>query len=185
MPANLDPFAILRGKTAVITGSGRGIGRAIALELAARGANVTVNYFRHAAQAEQTAAEVEAAGGHALVVRAHVGEIEGVQQLVQAAAEAFGGVDIFIGNAASGVLKPVVAQQLKGWDWALNINARSILFGAQAAIPYMQRNGWGRIIGITSSPARALPEYSVVGVSKAAIETLIRYSRRLAPQGTL
>ncbi len=110
-----------------------------------------------------------------------------MQQLVQAAAEAFGGVDIFIGNAASGVLKPVVAQQLKGWDWALNINARSILFGAQAAIPYMQRNGWGRIIGITSfGSRRVLPEYSVVGVSKAAIETLIRYlAVELAPQGII
>lgn len=187
MTTSLDPFAILRGKTAVITGSGRGIGRAIALELAARGANVTVNYFRHAAQAEQTAVEVEAAGGRALVVKAHVGEVEGVQQLVHAAAEKFGGVDIFVGNAASGVLKPVIEQQLKGWDWTLNINARSILFGAQAAVPYMQRNGWGRIIGISSfGSRRVLPEYSVVGVSKAAIETLIRYlAVELAPQGII
>lgn len=187
MPFDPNPYTILSGKTAVITGSGRGIGRAIALELAARGVNVAVNYFRHKAQAEQTAAEVEAAGARSVVVKAHVGEIEGVQRLVQAAAEAFGGVDIFVGNAASGVLKPVVSQKLKEWDWALNINARSILFGAQAAIPYMQRNGWGRIIGITSfGSRRVLPEYSVVGVSKAAIETLIRYlAVELAPQGII
>jgi enoyl-[acyl-carrier protein] reductase III len=172
----MTSFDILRGKTAVITGSGRGIGRAVALELASHGANVAVNYFRHKEQAEETAAAVEAAGGKAVVVKAHVGEIAGVQRLVREAADAFGGVDIFVGNAASGVLKPVIEQQLKGWDWTLNVNARSILFGAQAAAEFMMQRGWGRIIGITSfGSRRVLPEYSMVGVSKAAIETLIRY----------
>lgn len=178
-------YDILRGKSAVITGSGRGIGRAIALELAHHGVNVAVNYFRHKAQAEETAAAVEAAGARAVVVKAHVGEVEGVQRLVETAAQAFGGVDIFVGNAASGVLKPVVEQQPKGWEWTININARSILFGAQAAAPYMTARGWGRIIGITSfGSRRVLPEYSVVGVSKAAIEALIRYlAVELAPHG--
>ena len=181
----MNAFDVLHGKTAVITGSGRGIGRAIALELASHGANVTVNYYRHAERAEQTAAEAAAAGGRAVVVKANVGEIEGVQRLVRSAVEAFGGVDIFVGNAASGVLKPAAEQQLKGWDWALNINARSILFGAQAAIPVMRERGWGRIIGITSvGSRRVLPEYSVVGVSKAAIEALIRYlAVELIPYG--
>lgn len=181
----MQPYDILRGKTAVITGSGRGIGRAIALELARHGANVAVNYFRHKAQAEQTAADVEAIGGHAIVVKAHVGEVADVQRLVHSAAEAFGSVDIFVGNAASGVLKPVIEQEQKGWEWTLNVNARSILFGAQAAAGYMMKNRWGRIIGITSfGSRRVLPEYSLVGVSKAAIETLIRYlAVELIPHG--
>jgi enoyl-[acyl-carrier protein] reductase III len=171
-----SPYDILAGKSAVITGSGRGIGRAIALELAGYRVNVAVNYFRHRAQAEETAAEIEARGARAIVVKAHVGEIEGVQRLVETAAEAFGSVDIFVGNAASGVLKPVAAQELKGWEWTLNINARSILFGAQAAARYMKQHRWGRVIGISSfGSRRVLPEYSVVGVSKAAIEALIRY----------
>jgi enoyl-[acyl-carrier protein] reductase III len=180
-----SPFEILCGKTAVITGSGRGIGRAIALELGGHGANVTINYYRHRERAEQTAAEVQAVGGRAIVVKAHVGEIEGVQRLVHSAAEAFGGVDIFVGNAASGVLRPAVEQQLKNWDWTLNINVRSILFGVQAAAPVMRERGWGRIIGITSfGSRRVLPEYSVVGVSKAAIESLIRYlAVELIPYG--
>ena len=183
----MTSFDVLRGKTAVITGSGRGIGRAIALELAGHGANVAVNYFRHKAQAEQTAAEVELTGGKAIVVKAHVGEIEGVQRLVGAAAEAFGGVDIFVGNAASGVIKPAIQQELKGWDWTLNVNARSILFGAQAAAQHMMKGGWDRIIGISSIGARrVLPEYSLVGVSKAVIETLIRYlAVELAPHGII
>jgi enoyl-[acyl-carrier protein] reductase III len=183
----MTPFDILHGKTAVITGSGRGIGRAITLELARHGANVAVNYFRHKEQAEQTAAEVEALGAKAVVVKAHVGEIKGVQRLVQTAAEAFGGVDIFVGNAASGVLKPVLKQELKGWDWTINVNTRSILFGAQAAAPYMIERGWGRIIGITSiGSVRVLPEYSMVGISKAGIEALIRYlAVELAPHGII
>ncbi len=68
----MDPLESLQGKTAVITGSGRGIGRAIALDLAGHGVNVAVNYFRHKEQAEQTAAEVRQAGGRALTVKAHV-----------------------------------------------------------------------------------------------------------------
>jgi enoyl-[acyl-carrier protein] reductase III len=110
-----------------------------------------------------------------------------VQRLVAAAAEAFGGVDIFVRNAASGVIKPALQQELKGWDWTVNVNARSILFGAQAAAQYMMKGGWGRIIGISSIGARrVLPEYSLVGVSKAVIETLIRYlAVELAPHGII
>ncbi len=181
----MTSYDFLRGKTAVITGSGRGIGRAIALQLAEHGVNIAVNYFRHRERADRTAAEIERAGARAIVVKAHVGEVEGVQRLVETAAEAFGSVDIFVGNAASGVLKPVVEQQLKGWEWTVNINARSILFGVQAAAPYMKQRGWGRVIGISSfGSRRVLPEYSVVGVSKAAIEALIRYlAVELAPHG--
>lgn len=178
-------YEILRGKTAVITGSGRGIGRAIALELAGHGANIAVNYFRHKFRAEETARDLEALGARVMVVKANVGEVEGVERLVATAAEQFGSVDIFIGNAASGVLKPVAEQELKGWEWTVNINARSILFGAKAAAPYMKARGWGRVIGISSfGSRRVLPEYSVVGVSKAAIEALIRYlAVELAPHG--
>ena len=92
------------------------------------------------------------------------------------AARQLGGVDIFVGNAASGVIKPITEIDAKAWDWTLNINARSILFGAQAAVPYMRRQGWGRIITITSiGSRRVFPEYGVVGVSKAAIEAVTRY----------
>ncbi len=146
---------VLAGKAAVITGSGRGIGRAIALELARRGANIAVNYFRHRTEAEQTAAEIEALGARAVVVRAHAGDAEAVRQLVAAAAGAFGSVDIFVGNAASGVLRPVLEQEEKGWDWTMNVNTRSILQGAQAAAPHMMARRWGRIIGITSIGAVA------------------------------
>lgn len=166
----------LSGKTAVITGSGRGIGRGIVLALAQRGCNVAVNYFRHREDAEQTAAEAEALGVKAAVIKANVAKEDEIRGLVDEAAGRLGGVDIFVGNAASGVIKPITDIDAKAWDWTLNINARSILFGAQTAVPYMRRQGWGRIITITSiGSRRVFPEYGVVGVSKAAIEAATRY----------
>ncbi len=175
----------LEGKTAVITGSGRGIGRAIALELAARGCNVVVNYFRRRGPAEETAHEVEKRGARTLVVKAHVGDEEQVRRLVRTGAEHFGSVDIFVGNAASGVLKPAMEQGAKEWNWSLNVNARSILFGVQEAFPHMKERGWGRVVTVTSiGSVRVLPEYSLVGVAKAAIEALTRYlAVELAPYG--
>ena len=177
----------LAGKTAVITGSGRGIGRGIALALARRGCNVAVNFFRHREDAEETAAAVQALGVKAAVIKANVAKEEEIRGLVEQAAGELGGVDIFVGNAASGVLKPLGEIDAKAWDWTLNINARSILFGAQAAVPYMRRGGWGRILTITSiGSRRVFPEYGVVGVSKAAIEAVTRYlAVELAPQNII
>lgn len=175
----------LSGKTAVITGSGRGIGSAIAVELARMGANVAINFFRNRGPAEATAAEVESAGGKAIVVKAHVGRREQVERLVAEATEAFGGVDIFIANAASGVPRPLLEQDEREWDWTMDINARSLFYGVKVAAPYMKERGWGRVIGVTSMGSRrTLPYYGVIGVSKAAIETLIRYfAVELAPFG--
>lgn len=175
----------LSGKTAVITGSGRGIGSAIALELARMGANVAINFFRNRGPAEVTAAEVEAAGGRAIIVKAHVGRREQVERLVAEATAAFGGVDIFIANAASGVPRPLLEQGEREWDWTVDINARSLFYGVKAAAPGMKARGWGRVIGVTSMGSRrTLPNYGLVGVSKAAIETLIRYfAVELAPFG--
>lgn len=179
MPINLA------GKTAVVTGSGRGIGRAIAIELARRGANVAVNYLRRREPAADTVAAIEALGGRAILVKAHVGRAEDIESLIQQAAATFGSVDIFVANAASGVLRPAVEQDTRTWDWTMNINARSLLFGARVAVPYMQAAGWGRIVGITSiGSSRVLPEYAMVGISKAALEAAVRYlAVELAPLG--
>jgi len=177
----------LTGKTAVITGSGRGIGSAIAVELGRRGANVAVNFFRNRSPAEATAQAVEDAGGKSIVVKAHVGRKEQVERLVTEAADVFGSVDIFIGNAASGVPRPMEEQDDREWDWTVNINARSIFHGVNAAAPYMKKRGWGRVVGISSMGSRrTLPNYGVIGVSKAAIETMIRYfAVELAPHGII
>jgi enoyl-[acyl-carrier protein] reductase III len=163
-------------KIALVTGSGRGIGRAIALHFARQGADVVVNFFRNRGPAEETAEEIEQLGRQALVVKAHVGELDDLEALFAAVEGRFGGLDIFIHNAASGYNRPIQEQRPKGWDWTLNINARAALFGAQRALPLMKSRGGGYIVNISSpGAARVLPDYAVVGASKAALEALTRY----------
>lgn len=164
------------GKTALVTGSGRGIGRAIALKFASEGANVVINFFRNRQPAEETAAACEAFGVRAHLVRADVGNLETLEAMFQETEAEFGGLDFLVNNAASGYLRPVEDQKPKGWEWTLNINARSHLFAAQYALPLMQKRGGGAIVGISSLGSTfVLPEYVVVGVSKAAIEAITRY----------
>ena len=167
------PFS---GKTALVTGSGRGIGRAIALYLARNGADVVVNFFRNRPPAEQTVAEIGKIGRRALLVKADVGNLDDLNRLFDETGQAFGGLDIFIHNAASGYNRPVLEQKPKGWDWTMNINARSLLFGAQRAVGLMEQHGGGSIVSITSpGSGRVMPDYVMVGASKAAIESITRY----------
>lgn len=175
----------LAGKKALITGGGRGIGRGITLALAAQGCHVAIHYARKRAEAEQTAADAAAFGVQVALVRANLRQEGAAPGMVQAASAQLGGVDILIGNAASGVLKPVVELESKDWEWTVNVNARSILAAAQAAAPWMRRQGWGRIVTITSPGSRRVfPQYAAVGISKAALEALTRYlAVELAPDG--
>lgn len=172
------------GKIALITGSGRGIGKAIALHLASLGADIVVNFFRNRTPAEQTAAEIRALGRRALVVKADIGDLEAVQRLFDEIQKHYDGLDFLIHNAASGYNRPVMQQKPKGWDWTMNINARSLLFMAQNAAKLMEPRGGGAIVSISSPGAgRVLPDYVVVGASKAAIEAITRYlAVELAPK---
>src|SRR5436190_23155446 len=110
----------LEGKSAVITGSGRGIGRGIALALAAKGCNVAINYVRRREDAEKTAADAAAFGVKTAVIKANIGKEEEMRRLIEETAIQLGGLDIFVGNAASGVLKPVTEIDTHAWDWTLN-----------------------------------------------------------------
>ncbi|HMZ07428.1 MAG TPA: enoyl-[acyl-carrier-protein] reductase FabL [Anaerolineales bacterium] len=163
-------------KIALVTGSGRGIGKAIALHFARLGANVVVNYFRNRLPAEETVREVEALGRKALLVKADVGDLDELNHLFDEVEKAFGGLDIFVHNAASGYNRPVMEQKPKGWEWTMNINARALLFGTQRAVRLMEKRGGGKIVSISSAGStRVLPDYVVVGASKAALESLTRY----------
>ncbi len=163
-------------KTVLVTGSGRGIGRAIGLHFAALGADVVINFFRNRAPAEATAKEIEALGRRALVVKADVGDLDGITYLFDQVETEFGGLDVFVHNAASGYNREVMKQKPRGWDWTMNINARALLFAAQRAAPLMEKRGGGSIISITSPGSDyVLPEYVVVGASKAALNALTRY----------
>jgi enoyl-[acyl-carrier protein] reductase III len=175
----------LAGKVALVTGGGRGIGRATSLRLAEAGADVYVNYFRNREPAEATAEEIRAHGVRAWTVRANVGDPDAIEGLFAQIAGSTGGIDILVSNAASGVLRPALDLEVKHWDWTLNINARAMLLLAQQAAPGMIERGWGCIVGVSSLGSHlVLNNYAAVGISKAAIETLTRYlAAELAPRG--
>lgn len=165
-----------QNKLVLVTGSGRGIGRAIALHFARGGADVVINFFRNRAPAEQIAREVESLGRRALLVKANVGDLDDLDRLFDEVGKEFGGMDMFIHSAASGYNRPVMQQKPKGWEWTMNINARALLFGAQRAVPLMEKRGGGYIVSVSSAGSRrVLPDYSVVGASKAALESITRY----------
>jgi len=172
------------GKTALITGSGRGIGREIALHFGSLGANIVVNYFRNREPAEDTADEIKKMGVKVEIIKANVGDMDDLDRLVSETDRFFGGLDFLISNAGSGYNRPIMEQRPKGWDWTMDINAKAYLFLAQKAVPLMEKKGGGWIVSISSPGSiRVLPEYAVVGASKAAIESLTRYlAVELAPR---
>ena len=173
----------LDGKVALITGGSRGIGRAIALRLAEYGADVVVNYVRHRGDAEDTVAAIEKKGVRCLAVKANVAQEEDVVRMFDEIRKRHDHLDIVVSNAASGVLKPAMELTIRHWNWAMDINARALLTLSQHAVP-MMRSG-GRILAVSSLGAvRAVPNYTVVGASKAALESLVRHlAVELGPKG--
>ncbi len=173
----------LEGRVALVTGGSRGIGRAISERLASRGANVVVAFLRNRAAAEETCAALEGHGVKAVPVKAHVGEEEDVIRLFDAIGETFGRLDIFVSNAATGVIKPFEQLDAKAWSWTMDSNARALYLGASRARALMDDGG--QIIALSSQGSvKVLPGYSVIGASKAAIEALVRYlAIELAPIG--
>ncbi len=169
----MNPFA---GKIAIITGSGRGIGRAIALLFAELGADIILNYIHNQQPADETANEISIIGRKVLVVRANVGKADGLEKLFNETEKEFGKLDFFISNAASGFNRPAMEQKESGWEHTINVNAKAFLFGAQLAVPLMDKAGGGKMVAITSPGAeRVLPDYVAVGASKAALNSLVRY----------
>ncbi len=171
-----DPELPFLNKIALVTGSGRGIGRAIALRLAKGGADVVINYVRNQAPAEEAAAQIRGLGRKAIVVKANLSKSEDIDDLFAKTVEQFGGLDIFISNAASGFNRPGMEQKITGWDWTLNVNARAFLLAVQHAAPLMEARQGGAIVAISSpGSTRVMPDYIAVGASKAALEALTRY----------
>lgn len=164
----------LKGKVALVTGSSRGIGKAIALKLAENGVDLVVNYIRHRQEAEKTAGLIEKKGAKCLVVKANVANDDDVKAMFEQISGEYGRLDILVSNAASGVLKPALELNSRHWNWAMDINARSLLTLAQQAVPLMEQGG--RIMAVSSMGAvRAVENYTAVGASKAALESLVRH----------
>ncbi|MDO7269825.1 enoyl-[acyl-carrier-protein] reductase FabL [Shouchella clausii] len=172
-------------KVALVTGSSRGIGKEIAISLAKEGYNLVINYARSRSNAEATAAKIRALGVDVLVVKANVGKQEKIKAMFEQIDDTFGRLDVFVNNAASGVLRPLMELEESHWDWTMDINAKALLFCAQEAAKRMEKTGGGKIVSLSSLGAiRYLENYTTVGVSKAAVESLTRYlAVELAPKG--
>jgi NAD(P)-dependent dehydrogenase (short-subunit alcohol dehydrogenase family) len=136
----------LAGRTAVVTGSGRNIGRAIALSLAAQGANVLVNGHSDRTAVDSVVDEIRAAGGQAEGVMADVGDDGDVARLVASAVERFGSLDIVVSNVGIRRKQPFLEITPEQWDEVLRTNLSAAFYLARHAIPHMQKRKWGRIV---------------------------------------
>jgi NAD(P)-dependent dehydrogenase (short-subunit alcohol dehydrogenase family) len=162
-------------QVALITGSSRGIGRVLALKLAAGGTDVVINYKSNRELAEQTLEDVRAAGADGIVVQADIEEPDDIDAMFQAIKERFGRLDAFVANAAASAFKPVSQLKLHHLDrnWAMNV--RSFVLGAQRAVELMPTSG-GRIVVVTSyGSLRAFPTYASLGAAKAANEAYVKF----------
>ena len=177
------PGTDLRGKRVLVTGSSRGIGRGIALMFAERGADVVINYLKDEQAAREAKAGVEARGCRAQIIQADVGRPKDIRSMFEAIRESFGGLDILVHNAALGVFRPIAEIEVFHWNVSLDVNARALLLCAQEAVPLMAAGG--SVIAVSSIGShRYMPHYGAIGVSKAALEALVRYlAVELAPKG--
>ena len=177
----------LRGLVGIVTGGGTGIGRAVSLSMAARGAAVGVVYSHSVEDAEATVRRIEADGGRALAVRADVADESQVRVMVAQVAETFGSVDLLVNNA--GTTEYIPLRDLDAvtditWDRIFDVNLKGMFYCARAVAPHMRRRGAGAIVNVTSvaginGDGSSLP----YAVSKAAANGLTRsLARALAPE---
>jgi enoyl-[acyl-carrier protein] reductase III len=173
----------LEHKVALVTGAARGIGRAVALKLAAAGCDIAANYYNSADEAESLCAEIRALGRRAVAIQGSVGIPDSVDEIFTAFREHYDRLDVIVSNAASGVLKPALDMGLKHWRWCMETNALALNLLAQRGLDLM--GSGGRIIALSSLGAtRAMPGYGFVGASKAALESLARaLAQELGPRG--
>jgi 3-oxoacyl-[acyl-carrier protein] reductase len=181
----LSPVNDLKGRVALVTGSSRGIGRAIAVALAVAGADVVVNFVRRAAEALAVAADIQEMGRRCASIQADVSLASDVERLVRESEERVGPVDILVNNA--GISRPQPFEQISepDWDEVIRANLKSCFLVTQACLPGMRSRGWGRIVNLSSVAAQVGgvvgPHYAA---SKAGILGLTHfYAQRLAKEG--
>ena len=172
---------LLDGKTALVTGASRGIGRAIALRLAAEGANIAINYAGNTAKAEETKAAIEAAGGKAALFQADVSDSAQVEQMVASVLETFGSLDILVNNA--GITRDGLLMRMKeeDFDVVLDTNLKGIFHVTKAVTKIMMKQRSGRIVNMASvvgiignagQTNYAAAKAGVIGFTKSAAREL-------------
>jgi len=178
----------LNGKHALITGSSRGIGRAIALKLAEHGVKIAIHYYKNKEAATDTLAKVRERGADGFAVQADVTHPEEIRRMFNQVEKALGGLDIFVTNARPdlpGFYHRPLEITLEQWHMALDSQAQAFLLGAQESARVMPDRG--RIIAITYAPGGRTGSWQpwvAMGAAKAALESLVRYfAVALAPRG--
>ncbi|MFT7520777.1 MAG: enoyl-[acyl-carrier protein] reductase III [Kiritimatiellia bacterium] len=157
----------------LVTGASRGIGRAIALRLAEEGGQILVNYLRNEAAALDVCAEIAERGGHGIAVQGDVRNPKALKALVQAAEDAFGGLDVLVHNAAIGALAPMHKIRVSHWDLTLESSLRPFWLLSKLARPILRPGGC--IVGLSSLGSRRFtPGYAAMGAAKAGMEALTR-----------
>jgi NAD(P)-dependent dehydrogenase (short-subunit alcohol dehydrogenase family) len=168
----------LHGKSAIVTGSSRGIGKAIALRFARDGACVTVNCVATVEQAEAVAREIRDAGGEAIVLRADVSRREEAERLIAGTIEAFGKVDILVSNAGIVIDRPYVESTDEDWTRAIENNLHGFFNVTRAVLPHMIQRKQGRIIATGSCITEVADfggnKYSVCTASKGGIVAMLK-----------
>lgn len=172
----------LAGKTAIVTGGGRDIGSAVAKTLAAEGANVVINYFASSAGADQTVADIKAAGGNAFALQGDLNAQEGVDALVGATVKEFGSVDVLVNNSGGLIARKTFAEMsLEHWNNVMSLNLTSTFLMIKAVGPHMKS---GAIVNLASQAARdgGGPGSVAYAASKGAVMTMTRgLAKELGP----
>lgn len=174
----------LRGKTALITGGSRRVGRAITLTIAAAGANVIVNYQSSADDAQATVLAAEAFGVKALAYRANVSEYQQVRAMIEGSERTIGGIDILVNNASSFLKHPFPTEDLSGWHRSIDTLVHGPFYCSNLAAPSMLKRGGGVIVNIGDLSAfEPWPGFTGHAVGKSAILALTRQlALELAPR---
>ena len=172
---------LLDGRHALVTGASRGIGRAVALAFAAEGASVSLNFAGNVAAAEAVRAEIESAGGKAILVPTDVSDENAVEDMVKTVTEAFGSIDILVNNA--GITRDGLLLRMKeeDWDAVLNTNLKGVFLCTKAVSKFMMKKRYGRIVnmasvvGVTGNASQAnyaAAKAGVIGFTKAMAKEL-------------
>ena len=178
-------MACLKDKVAIVTGSSRGLGRAIAKEFADHGAKVVINYYQSKEPADELAAEIKRNGGEAIVVQAGVAHPDECAALVEAAVKEFGGLDILVNNAGVNRDRTIRRMTVEEWKEVMATDLDSVFYCTYAALPHMIERGGGRIVNMASiigqmgnlgqsnySAAKA----GIIGFSKSAAQEFAKFN---------
>ncbi len=176
---------LLENRIALVTGGGRGIGKAISLALAAAGCDVAVNYVSRETDAAKTADAIRAMGRRAIVVKGDVAKSAEVDELVAAVQAELGPVDVLVNNAGSAKFEGIEQMTEASWNETLQLNLTSVFLLTQAVLPGMRARKWGRIINMTSVAAQAGSTFAVhYSAAKAGVVAATKsYARLLAREG--